>query len=376
MAHIEKRGPGRWRARYRGPDGRERSRTFDRKVDADRWLDQVRGDLARGTYIDPTEAKVMFKDYAETWRAAQVHRGSTSDATETNLRRHIYPTFGSRSVGTIRPTEVQAWVRHLSDELAPATVAGCYRLLSTVLKAAVADRILPASPCVGIRLPKAPKRRIEPLPVEAVAAIQLELPERARAAVTLAAGAGLRQGEVFGLTVDRIDFLRRQLTVDRQLVTPQKGDPRLGPPKTEASNRTIPLPRLVVDCLAEHLARWPATHDWGLVFTNALGEPWRRNRFAETWRAACQRTARGEENVTGWPEANFHDLRHHHASLLIAAGCSVKVVQAQLGHANASETLDTYSHLWPDDNDRVRDAIDRAFEIQDNGTEATGTEQA
>ena len=48
MAHVEKRGPGRWRARYRGPDGRERSQTFDRKVDVERWLAQVEIDKARG----------------------------------------------------------------------------------------------------------------------------------------------------------------------------------------------------------------------------------------------------------------------------------------------------------------------------------------
>lgn len=367
MAHVEKRGPGRWRARYYGPDGKERSKTFSRRVEAEQFLAEKSVEMRTGTYVDPQDARTTLRDYAEAWRAAQVHRASTADVTESNLRRHIYPTFGHRGLSTIRPTEVQGWVKLLTDELAPSTVASCYRLLSTVYKAAMADRMVTSTPCVGVRLPKQPKVRIVPLAVPAVRALQEAMPDRARGTVAVAAGAGLRQGEVLGLSVDRVNFLRRELTVDRQLVTPKKGVPVLGPPKTAASYRTIPLPRTVVDALAAHIASYPLrelevfnsitqrVERVELLFTNTAGEPWRRNRFAEIWRNAARRTE--------VPEADFHDLRHHHASLLIAAGCSVKVVQAQLGHANASETLDTYSHLWPEDDDRVRDAVDRAFEL-------------
>jgi site-specific recombinase XerD len=104
-----------------------------------------------------------------------------------------------------------------------------------------------------------------------------------------------------------------------------------------------------VDVLAAHLAEFPADRD-GLVFTNPRGERWRRNTF--TMAITQARTAAGvPETVT------FHDLRHHFASVLIAAGCSIKAVQSALGHANASETLDTYSHLWPADEDRIREAV-------------------
>jgi integrase len=209
-----------------------------------------------------------------------------------------------------------------------------------------------------VKLPRTVKVRVDPLPVSAVEAIRAEMPARLQSAVTLAAGAGLRQGEVLGVTVDRVDFLRRELTIDRQLVTVTGREPHLGPPKTTASARTIPLPKVVTDELAEHLSRWP-TH--GLLFTTEADSPWRRNQFSEVWRAACQRTE--------WPTANFHDLRHHHASVLIGAGCSVKVVQAQLGHANASETLDTYAHLWPEDDERVRQAVDAAFSRPARGLE-------
>jgi site-specific recombinase XerD len=88
----------------------------------------------------------------------------------------------------------------------------------------------------------------------------------------------------------------------------------------------------------------------GLIFTSSRGEPWRRGTFAEIIRDARAKA--------GLPESvTFHHLRHRFASVLIGAGCSIKAVKEALGHANASETLDTYSHLWPSDDDRIRDAI-------------------
>lgn len=100
MAYVEKRGPGRWRARYRGPDGRERSKTFERRVDAQQWLDRVHGDLARGEYVDPWEARrVTVASYAEQWMALQPWRQSTRDSTLSGLRR-ILPVFGERPIGS------------------------------------------------------------------------------------------------------------------------------------------------------------------------------------------------------------------------------------------------------------------------------------
>lgn len=111
------------------------------------------------------------------------------------------------------------------------------------------------------------------------------------------------------------------------------------PPKTAASNRAIPLPQVVVSALAAHLAAFPAGPD-GLVFTLA-GKPIGRSAFGHKWRAAVE--AAKLPAGTG-----FHALRHYYASLLIRHGESVKTVQSRLGHASATETLDTYSHLWPD----------------------------
>jgi integrase len=179
--------------------------------------------------------------------------------------------------------------------------------------------------------------------------------------VILAAGTGLRQGECFGLTKDRIDFLPRTLRVDRQLVTVSGRPPSFGPPKTPASVRSIPLPNVVVDALAAHLASFPPGPD-GLVFTTEGGNPIRRTSFGDVWRTAVK--------VTKAPAGTgFHELRHYYASLLIRHSESVKVVQARLGHASAAETLDTYSHLWPDSDDRTRTAVDSVLLADSSRTE-------
>ncbi|MDP9220056.1 MAG: site-specific integrase, partial [Actinomycetota bacterium] len=138
----------------------------------------------------------------------------------------------------------------------------------------------------------------------------------------------------------------------RQLITLAGREPYLAPPKTQASVRVVPLPQVVVDALAAHLTAFPAGED-GLVFTSVEGRPLRRQHFsARVWRPAV---AAAPLIPAG---TRFHDLRHYYASLLIRHGESVKTVQARLGHASAAETLDTYSHLWPDSDDRTREAVD------------------
>jgi integrase len=340
MASIARRPDGTYRPRFRDATGKEHARHFKRKVDARRWLDEMTAAMVTGQYVDPAAGRLTLREYAEQWRATQVHRPTTAAHVETMLRRHVYPTLGQKRLASVLPSDVQALVKRLSMDLAPSTVGVVHRILAGIFKAAVRDRRIVASPCEGTKLPKVHRRRVEPLTLEAVQALTDAVPDRYRALVTLAAGTGLRQGEAFGLTVDRIDFLRRQLTVDRQLITMPDRAPYLAPPKTQASVRVVPLPQVVVDALAAHLSAWPADE---LLFTTELGAPIRRTAFSErVWRPAVKRA--------GLSEATFHALRHFYASLLIRHGESVKTVQARLGHASAAETLDTYSHLWPDSN--------------------------
>lgn len=337
----------RWRARYVDDQGREHAKSFGRKVDAQKWLDDFTAAVVTGQYVDPKAGQITFREYAESWRKMQVQRPSSRAHIETMLRRHAYPALGDRCLSSIMPSDIQAWVKGL--QLAPATVGVVHGVVSTVMKAAIRDRRIVANPCDGSKLPKVQRNQVVPLTTEQVAAVRDALPPQLQALITLAAGTGMRQGECFGLTVDRVRFLERVVTVDRQLVTVQGQAPALAPPKTLASNRTIPLPQVVVDALAAHLAAFPAGSD-GLVFTLS-GKPITRSTFGHKWRAAVE--------TAGLPAGTgFHALRHYYASLLIRHGESVKTVQSRLGHASAVETLDTYSHLWPDSDDRTRDAID------------------
>jgi integrase len=353
MASIDRRGD-RWRARWREhPGANPRSRTFDRKVDAQRFLAEVSADLLRGTYVDPSAGRITLADYASQWVASQPWRPSTRERTEAGLRR-ILPVLGHRPLRTIRPSDVQAFVGGLSaDGLAPSYVESLYRLLVSILKAAVADRLLAETPCRGIRLPtrERSKEVQDILSVGQVNQLAAAIGPRWRALVLTAAGLGLRQGEACGLTVDRVDFLRRTVRIDRQLVTGRDGV-RFGPPKTPASDRTLPLPATVAEVLAEHL-RIVGPGDDDLMFTLEGGRAIPRNRLGDRFRAAAHHCRL--EGVT------FHDLRHFTASALIASGCTVKAIQAFLGHATAAETLDTYGHLWPDDDERLRAGIDRVF---------------
>lgn len=347
---VPYRGEVPWRARYRGPDGKERSQSFPRRVDAERWLRSVETTKDRGEWIDPAAGRRPFREYVTAWQESQVHRPTTAAQVDSHLKNHVLPIFGDRAIASIRPSEVQSWVKGRAEVLAPSTVEVVYRYLVAVFRAAVEDRVIAQSPCRGVKLPRQEKRHVEPLAVETVQAVTEAMPGRYRALVTLAAGTGLRQGECFGLTVDRVDFLRRTLKVDRQMVLLPGGPPDFGPPKTQASYRTVPLPAVVVDALAAHLATYPAGES-GLIFTNDQGEPISRTRFSGVvWRPALKAA-----KLEG---AKFHDLRHFYASLLIRHGESVKVVQSRLGHASAAETLDTYSHLWPDSEDQTRAAVD------------------
>lgn len=354
VAHVEKRGPGRWRARYRDPSGRELSRTFERKADAERFLALTEADKAQGAWIDPAAGRTSFGAYARQWQQAQVHRGTTADQVDSNLRNHILPTFEHRSLAAVRPSEIQIWVKHRTEILAPATVEVVYRYLAAIFGAAVKDRLILRSPCVGVKLPRPDPAEVVPATTAEVLAIAAAMPTQYRALVLLAAGTGVRQGEAFGVVLPNLDLVRGLLRVDRQLVLRARHAPEVAPPKTDASVRTIPLSDGVVQVLVDHITEFPAVDraPYGsLIFTTPIGEPIRRNRFGEVWRRAL-RHSDVRQDLT------FHDLRHYYASLLIRHGESVKVIQRRLGHKTAKETLDTYGHLWPDSDEKTRSAVD------------------
>jgi hypothetical protein len=126
MASIERYKSNRWRARYRTPDGKGRSQVFARKLDAQRWLAEVEHSKLAGSYVDPKAGRITFRAYAEAWRTMQPHRDGTTTSVEQQVRRHVYPAIGDRSIGAILPSEIQALVTHMSQSLAASTIAVIY----------------------------------------------------------------------------------------------------------------------------------------------------------------------------------------------------------------------------------------------------------
>lgn len=343
-----------WEARYRGPDGREVKRRFVRKIDGQKWLDEATAGIVTGQYVDPSAGKITFREYAEEWRGIQVHRPTSAAHYETMLRRHAYPTLGDYPLASIAPSHIQAWVKRLSGTLQPSTVKVVHGIVSSCFKSAVRDRRIASNPCEGTQLPEVQPRRVAVPTDEQVGVLHDDIAAQYRALVHLCAATGLRQGEAFGLTADRVDFLRGIITVDRQAVYLARQDIRFGPPKRPASYREIPVPRDMIEALSLHIAEH-GLGDYGLIFHAEDGGFIRRATFShKVWKPV--------QNAAGLPRGTgLHALRHYYASRLIRYGESVKTVQKRLGHASAQETLDTYGHLWPDADERTREAVADLF---------------
>jgi integrase len=351
VASIKRRSDGRWRARYRDPSGRERARHFDKKSDAQGWLDEMTVGLITGTYVDPKAGRIALKEYVEKrWLPAQVHlRPNTRDLYKAHLKNHVLPYFGSHSLAALRRPDMKAFVGALSATLAPSTTQTVYAVLRSIMQSAVDDELVPANPCARVPLPRVEPRVIEPMPPASVLALVEAITPRYAVTVLLGAAAGLREGEALGLLSSRVDFLRRRVQVEEQLTGNGKA-PILGPLKTRASRRIVPVDDVLLEAIAEHIRRWP-TGSTGLLVTNRLNKPVRRSSFGNRWRQAVA--------DVGLPEGTrFHDLRHFYASTLIAARLHPKTIQARLGHASITETMDTYGHLFPEAEEEGRGVLD------------------
>jgi len=201
-------------ARWRDPDGKQRYRAFERKLDAENFLTAQRAELMHGGYIDPREGKITLKSYAEQrWLPAQVHlRPNSASLYASHVANHVIPLLGNRPLGALRRPDCTAFVAALAAKpLAPSTVHTVYAVLRSLMQSAVEDQLIPANPCSRVPLPRLDKRIVVPLAAEAVSALAGAMPVSYELAVWLAACAGLREGEALGLTVPRVEFLARRV---------------------------------------------------------------------------------------------------------------------------------------------------------------------
>jgi hypothetical protein len=211
--HLPLRAGEARRARYLDPAGNERSKTFSRKQDAERFLTAVAAGVLRGAYVDPDPGKVTFAEFAGRWLEAQTFGDSSREATELRLRLHPCQPFGQRELRTIKPSVIQVWLRKLQQELAAAYVRTTFTKVSAVFSAAVDDGLIATNPCQAksVRLPKLETEGGRAVDQRSGAAVIDALPRRYRAIAVVTAGRGLRQGEAFGLRVRDDDFLRRRV---------------------------------------------------------------------------------------------------------------------------------------------------------------------
>jgi len=352
MGWIRKRPdrPTPWRAGYRGPDGREHSRAFDRKVDAERWLRDELQKQDRGLWVDPSAGAIRFDEYAEDWFRGLVLKPKTIAGYRSLLDSRILPTLGSVELRRINPDFLRAWIAAMAaDGLSASRMGQAKRVVSAVLAQAVDDGLIGRNPAESVKVPKTAERDQRYLTASQVTELADAVEQRmcgGAQLVKLLAYAGLRWGEAVALKSDNVDVLRHRVYV-RESATLVNGKLIWGTPKSHRS-RTIVIPRFLMVELA------PTLSGGDLVFTSSTGQPLRSPNFLRrVWKPAV--------TDVGLGDLVPHDLRHTAASLAISAGASVKAVQRMLGHSSAQITLDRYAHLFEDDLDSLAESMDARY---------------
>lgn len=355
---------------------------------------------SRGDGLDPHLGRVTFQEFTEKWLEGRegLQVANTSARLESSFRIHIFPRIGSKRLANIKQMDIEALITKMLKEpygprqkvLAYSTMKVLFFNVASAFKAAIRNGYIAKSPCADIKLPRPPaSEKVDPLEPEHVGLIADEMYDYLEGAVLFEAATGLRPGELFGLPLDprNLDLRNRLLHVRQQIQTPRNGGGAyLCPPKTAASDRTIPLSDAAVRVLNEHLEKH-GTHvfeiPWGeppkegtrdtrevktveLIFASytfrdpgkrrdgKVWSPMRRRQMGFAWEMATRNYA--FPDAAGW-----HSLRHFHASSLIEGGESIIAVQQRLGHNSAKITLDTYGHLFKENHDKTRLVMNEAM---------------
>lgn len=350
MGYIQRRDdrPKRWLARYRGPDGRHHSKSFKRKVDAEKWLKLEESKVITSDWVDPAAGKVTYGAWAETWLAG-LHsiKPKTRAGYESLLRSRVVPEFGQTELRRISTASVRSWVASMVEEGLSAVPRRALQVLHASLQVAVDDGLLAKNPAANVKAPRVERRRQLFL-----TAFELgRLADEAAPYDTLVwflGWSGLRWGEAVALRAGHVEVRRVRV---EESATEVGGKLEWGRPKTHET-RTVIIPRLVAIRLEPILKD---KDDDELVFSAPRGGPLRHSNFTRRhWNPAVERSGVPEGLV-------IHDLRDTAASLAISAGASIKAVQRMLGHASAAMTLDTYGSLFEEDLEDLADRLDQKY---------------
>ncbi|MDQ1712551.1 MAG: hypothetical protein QOE45_2001 [Frankiaceae bacterium] len=344
MARRDK--DGRWIAEWRvgyGRDAPRRTRRMPTRASAVALEERMRDAQRRGEYVDPADGRTTFESYARAWLAGRKVRPGTLAVYRHALEHNVIPAFGHLPLASIRAGHLDDLDRSMTH-LAPATRRQRMLVAAMVLKRATRDRLIPVNPMNDVELPEVgPSRNFRCLTSDQLDAL-LTHAGPAAGMVALGAGAGARQGEGLGMTVERVRFLRREV----EYVDQGPGRPL----KTAASRDSVPVQQWVLDALADACTGRAGTD---FLFTTPTGRQWSRGRWnLDVWKPALLRAGLD-------PTLGFHVLRHTYATLLIAADLHPRIVQARMRHASITETMGTYGHLFPEAAEETRRAMDALF---------------
>jgi integrase len=358
MGHVQRRA-GTWIARHIGPDGRERSKSFRRKIDADRYLASAEAGKLRGEWIDPKLGRLTVAEAARAWldAARPTFKPKTAAAYESLIRSRIEPDLGRYPLAALKPSDVQDWIGRLQGSgLSPSRVRHAHVVLRQVPDRAVIDGRIGRNAADGARLPRLHRREAVFLEPSVVERISTEMPPPYDLLVRILGQLGPRFGEAAALRRRSVDPLRRRLVIAESLAE-IGGRLVFGPTKTHATRR-VPLTPTLTGALEERLEAVPNDPD-ALLFTAPRGAPLRYSNFrSKVWLPALARA--------GVPPVGIHVLRHSAAAGMIRAGAGAKTVQAVLGHASAAFTLTVYGHIFDADLD------DLAARLEILGRDADG----
>ncbi|WP_432064156.1 tyrosine-type recombinase/integrase [Streptomyces sp. C10-9-1] len=347
--------PGRWRVRWYGPDGKGKAKTFGKLPQAEAEVNAISARLDKGTYRDPQQGKTLFRDVAEEWHGAL---RKPAERTRNDYRElldlYVLPKWGSWQVSAVRWENVSDWLTELEKTpgkrgkpLSPARIAKTHLVGSMVMKRAMQSGRVHANPFTGHELPRSDDDDEHVyLTHEQLAALADAAGEDRTLILTLGY-CGIRWGEATALRVSRVRLDTRRVRIV-QAHSRVKGGMKAGPVKNH-ERRSVPLLSSLVEDLRP-LVAGRGRED--LVFAGADGSHLRYGTWRPLFDAAVKAAGLAGLGITP------HKLRHTAASLAIAAGADVKVVQLMLGHKSAAMTLDVYGHLWPDRLDEVADALD------------------
>ncbi len=367
MAFAKKRigatGKVTYTAVYLDPDGRERSAgTFEGKREAERAARKAQTTVETCEWIDPVDGKLSFTKYVEEywWPSRQLEL-TTRAAYRSYLDKHFLPYFGKRTMSSITATVVEAWIaKALREGLSPASVRKYHSMLKTIFQRAVRDRVIVVNPCAATELPKAVRKpRTIPTP-EQFETLLSEIPPRWRLMILVEIETGLRWGELVALRPGSIDFLRRQIHVRETVVEVSSKISPTGErmqfkayPKND-QHRTLVVGQELIELLSADITTRGLGRD-DLLFPSSLREgnrPVSRNTFrTKVWLPALGRAGLDFH-------VRVHDLRHAHASWLLAGGADLKAVMERMGHSQLL-TAQRYLHTLPDADEQALAAFER-----------------